>query len=140
MAVVQRPPSTSGTSNQPDPTDADLLFRQAKQRERRRRLVWLGLVVIVVGTVAAVVAASRSTPKSSPDRAKVSSPRVTRVAAAGAIVAPEHPYGMAVSLDGTLYVIDSARDQILRLTSDGQFQVVAGNEQPRLLRRRRPGN
>jgi len=48
MAVVQRPTPTSGVSAEPDPTDADLLFREAKQRERRRRLLWLGTAVIVV--------------------------------------------------------------------------------------------
>ena len=38
----------------PSPPDADLLFREAKQRERRRRLAWLGVAVIVVGAVAAI--------------------------------------------------------------------------------------
>jgi len=51
---------------------------------------------------------------------------VTAVVAAGPIVVPEHPNGMAIAPDGTLYVIDSGRDEVLRLTSDGQFQVVAG--------------
>jgi hypothetical protein len=32
----------------PSPPDADLLFREAKRRERRRRLLWLGVAVIVV--------------------------------------------------------------------------------------------
>lgn len=33
---------------------------------------------------------------------------------------------LAVSRDGTLYVVDAGRDQILRRLSDGQFRVVAG--------------
>ncbi len=43
---------------------------------------------------------------------------------------PEHPYAMAVASDGTLYVVDSSRDQILRRTARGQFKVVAGDGQP----------
>ena len=78
----------------------------------------------------AVVAATRTTPKSPTHHpARVSSPRVTTVPVAGPIVVPEHPYGMAIAPNGTLYVIDSARDQLLRRISDGQFQDVAGNGQ-----------
>jgi len=51
MAVVERPSAQSADPGQPD---ADLLFKEAKQRERRRRLVWLGAVFIVVGAVAAI--------------------------------------------------------------------------------------
>jgi hypothetical protein len=72
MAVVQSPSRTSGTPGQPDPTDADLLFREAKQRERRRRLAWLGVAVIVVGGAVALVAATRTRPKTSPHRAESS--------------------------------------------------------------------
>ena len=127
MAVVQRSPGTSGTSDQSD-HDADLLFREAKQRERRRRLAWFGAVVIAVGTLTAIIAVTRSTPNPPPHLARASSPRVTKVAAAaGAIVTPEHPYGMAVGSGGTLYVMDSGRDQVLRLKSNGQFQVIAGD-------------
>jgi hypothetical protein len=38
----------------PSTPNTDLLFKEAKQRERRRRLAWLGLAVIVVGAIAAI--------------------------------------------------------------------------------------
>jgi hypothetical protein len=130
MAVAQRPPATDGTSSQPGPIDADLLFREAKQRERRRRLAWLGAGVIVVGGAVALVAATGTTPKTQAhQRSRVSSPRVATVHVAGPTVAPEHPYAMATAPDGTLYLIDSARDQVLRRMPSGRFKVFAGSGQ-----------
>jgi len=85
------------------------------------RLVAIG--ALVVGCL--VLSATRSSGQARLTLAA----HVTAVAAAGPIVVPEHPYGMAIAPDGTLYVIDSARDEVLRLTSDGQFQVVAGGGQ-----------
>ncbi len=70
MAVVHRPPATNGTSGRTGPTEADLLFREARQRERRRRLAWLGVVVSVVGVVAAIVATTRPSPTSPPHSSK----------------------------------------------------------------------
>ncbi len=82
------------------------------------RLVAMGALVVVC----LVLSATRSSGQA---RLTLAS-HFTAVAAAGPIVVPEHPYGMAIAPDGTLYVIDSARDEVLRLTSDGQFRVVAG--------------
>lgn len=40
------------------------------------------------------------------------------------------PYGLAVGPDGTLYVVDAGRDQVLKLANTGyDFSVVAGNGQ-----------
>ena len=78
------------------------------------RLVAMGVLVVVC----LVLSTTRSS-----GQARLT---LTAVAAVGPIVVPEHRYGMAIAPDGTLYVIDSARDEVLRLTSDGQFQVVAG--------------
>ena len=52
MAVVER---LTTQSDSPRPPDADLLFKEAKQRERRRRLLWLGAAVIVSACVAALI-------------------------------------------------------------------------------------
>jgi hypothetical protein len=43
------------------------------------------------------------------------------------VVAPVSPGSLAVGLDGTLFVADDARNQILRRLPDGAFAVVAGN-------------
>jgi hypothetical protein len=44
-------------------------------------------------------------------------------------VQPEHPYGLAAGPNGTLYILDTGRDQILQLMASGTFQVVAGTGQ-----------
>jgi len=63
MAVVQRPLPTSGVSPEPDPADADLLFKEAKQREHKRRLLWLGVAVVALGaTAGGYLTATNSSP------------------------------------------------------------------------------
>jgi len=126
MTVVDRPSGIKGSPVGPDATDADLLFREAKRRERQRRLRWTGAAVIVIAGATTITVATRSTTKSPPPRPRVATARLPVLAVAGAIVVPEHPYAMAVGPGGTLFVVDSERDQVLRRTSTGQFQVVAG--------------
>lgn len=132
MAVVQKgPPIVKGTSGPPDPTNADLLFKEAKQRERRRRLAWLGTVVIVVGGVVAVVAANSSVPKPSPYHPKVSAsstPKSTSLPT-GSIVSLKLAGPLAVSSTGALYVFDGTRHEVLVRLATGQFRVVAGDGQ-----------
>ena len=48
LVPLENAPSSS-------PPDADLLFKEAKQRERRRRLAWLGAAVIVSACVAGTI-------------------------------------------------------------------------------------
>jgi hypothetical protein len=50
-----------------------------------------------------------------------------RATSMGPIVTPNSPGAMAESSSGTLYLVDAARDQILRRLRDGEFHVVAGN-------------
>jgi len=129
MVVVDKGPSTAqGASGAPDPTDADLLFKEAKQRERRRRLAWLMVVIVICGVVAAV-AATRSPSKPSPHRANVSSssrPLSTGVPF-GSIVTLKSAGPLAVGPTGALYVSDPTRHQVLVRLANGQFQLVAGD-------------
>ena len=126
MAVVQRPTQSGG----PGPPDADLLFKEAKQRERRRRLAWLGVVVIVVGAVAAIVAATSSVPKAPPHQAKVtipSTPKSPSPLPTGSIVALNIAGPLAVGPTGSLYVVDETHHEVLVRLSDGEFSDVAGD-------------
>ena len=50
---------------------------------------------------------------------------VTLVVATGL----QSAHGLAVGPDGSVYVIDTARDEVLRQRPDGMFTVVAGNGQ-----------
>jgi len=42
-------------------------------------------------------------------------------------VPPKQPQALTVAPDGTLYVVDTGRDQVLRLVARGRFVVVAGD-------------
>jgi hypothetical protein len=76
MAVVQSPPATRGTPDGPDPTDAEALFKEAKQRERRRRLFVVGalLAACLVVTVAVVATAGGFSTAGNATRSSASKP------------------------------------------------------------------
>lgn len=130
MAVVrERAPAVQDTGGSLDPTNADLLFKEAKQRERRRRLFWLGMVVLlVVGVVASVAAISSRSKGSLPPSAVSTSgrPKSTTVPV-GSIVSLRRAGPLAVGPTGALYVSDPTRHQVLVRLTNGQFRVVAGN-------------
>ncbi len=129
MAVVHNgPPAPQGTSGGPDPTHADLLFKEAKQRERRRRLLWLGVAVIVLGGVVATVAVTTSRSETSPP-AKVSTPNGSEPTdlPIGSIGSLTEAGPLAVGPTGALYVADPTRHEVLVRLADGRFGVVAGN-------------
>ncbi len=130
MPVVQdRPDTVQGTPCPPGPTNADLLFKEARQRERRRRLAWVGVVVILVGAMVATVVAFSSRSKTSSHPARVSSsarPRPTS-ASLGSIVPLKEAGPLAVGPTGALYVSDPTRHQALVRLADGRFRVVAGD-------------
>jgi hypothetical protein len=125
MAVVQEgPPAVHVT----DPTNADLLFKEAKQRERRRRLIWTGLVVLVVATVVATVAALGSRPETSPSPSVSTSGRPKPASVPiGSIVSLRRAGPLAVGPAGALYVSAPIRHQVLVRLTNGRFRVVAGN-------------
>jgi len=130
MAVVQSPSHASGISAEPDPADADLLFKEAKQRERRRRLTWLGVAVIVVGAVSAIVVATSSGPTAPPRHVKVATPSAPKSPSplpTGSIDALKIAGPLAVGPSGSLYVADESQHVILVRRADGQFSDVAGD-------------
>ena len=138
MKVLLKPPAPSGKVLETNPdgvpppisaesAEAEALFREARRRRRIRRLVWLGAALIVLGAVLGgyfAVTSGKSPRRSSPSTTRSSSKRVDR---AITLLSPVHPYGLAVAPDGTLYVLDTGRDQILRRLPSGRFQVFAGN-------------
>ncbi|HEY7917127.1 MAG TPA: hypothetical protein VIC86_09135 [Acidimicrobiales bacterium] len=130
MAVVQQgPPAVTRTKAPPVPIDADLLFKEARQRERRRRLAWLGIVAIVVGGLVAIVAANGSRPKASPHLHELlpsSVPKSTGLPT-GSIASLTRAGPLAVDPNGTLYVADDSRHEVLLRLANGRFRVVAGD-------------
>ena len=104
--------------------DAEALFREARRRERRRRasIAAVGLVT-AVWIVGAVALLNRSSGGGTVGAAK----RLNAPSSSVATVTLKHPASLAVSSTGVLYIVDPARDQILRRLHDGHFAVVAGS-------------
>ena len=130
MVVVQEgQPAIQDSPVPPDPTNADLLFKEARRRERRRRLMALGVVLLVIsGVVSAVaVTSSRSKTAPSPGLGSTSGRPGPTNAPVGSIVSLEKAGPLAVGPTGALYVADPTRHQVLVRLGDGRFQVVAGN-------------
>jgi hypothetical protein len=104
----------------------ELLIREARQKAFRRRLRWLFAAVILGSAAVAVYLSSRvSSPEQSTTVARGKS--ASNIGATVAFVSPEHPYQMTVSSNGTLFVVDVKRDQILRRVASGKFETVVGN-------------
>jgi hypothetical protein len=103
--------------------DAEAHIREAR-RVRRSRSLRAGFAVVVALATGLGVTLSRGTPHPGTRAARGGrSSRTTTVT----YVAPESPQDLAASPNGDLYVVDSARDQILRWIPGHGFVVVAGN-------------
>lgn len=120
-------PSVGGLNRSADCQEAEALFREARRRRRMRRLAWIGVGLLVLGAVLGgyfAVTSGKAPRKFSSSTTRSSSKQTGR---ATTLISPEHPYGLAVAPNGTLYVLDIGRDQILRRLPSGRFQVFAGN-------------
>jgi hypothetical protein len=132
MVTVEKgaPPVPSHGGPDPHrPSDADLLFKEARRRERRRRLAWAGLVIVVVGAMAIVVATSISRPGPALPPSATSAPVRPRLTGPPrhSIVPLTKAGPLAVGPTGALYVSDASCHQVLVRLANGQFQLVAGN-------------
>jgi hypothetical protein len=58
---------------------------------------------------------------------KASSADLSAKAAGVVTIAPKEPQALAAAPNGALYVVDTGRDQVLRLVGGGRFVVVAGD-------------
>jgi DNA-binding beta-propeller fold protein YncE len=116
MVLVQEQPTVE--------LDAEALFREARRRERLRRasIAAAGLVVaaLIIGAVALLNRGAGAGTVGAAKRLNAPSPSVVTVSL-------KHPASLAVSSAGVLYIVDPARDQILRRLHDGGFAVVAGS-------------
>ena len=108
MVVVQGPSNPGASPDQSGPTDADLLFREAKQRERRRRLAWLGVVVIVAGVVVASIETTRPSPMSPPHSSKIGSPASSRTSIRSVNFPGPFVPEQVVSVDRSVWVLGSS--------------------------------
>jgi hypothetical protein len=113
------------------PSDArepiEVLFPEARQRERRRRLAILVVVIALFGSVGGALAVMSPSHHNSGPAAPAGKAAEVPPLPTGAIVALSEPTALAVSSSGTLYVVDGARDRVLERLKDGNFAVVAGD-------------
>jgi serine/threonine-protein kinase len=112
------------TANEP----IEVLFPEARRRERHRRLLVLASVIIVLGGTGLGYALSRDKPSPELGRAARSTKATSQPLVPTAIGGPlKAPYGLTVAADGDLYIVDTGRDQVLRRLPSGEFAVAAGN-------------
>ncbi len=107
--------------------DAEALIKEARQRQRRRRLL-IGIVVLIAMVVSGVGYAIVSRPSARARHTGTSSPTKTvSPAQSGHIVMPKTPTALTIAPNGDLLVVDSRLNQILRYLPTGKFQVIAGD-------------
>jgi sugar lactone lactonase YvrE len=124
MTVLDAPPTDA-----PDDA-AQALFEEARRRRRHRRLLALGVSLFVVA--GAVVVATATTAHHAPPPRHVITPAkrpAPRTKPAVVATGLRSAHGLTVGPDGTLYVVDTSRDEVMRRLPDGTFGAVAGNGQ-----------
>jgi hypothetical protein len=122
VTVVESPPGT------PEVDEAQLLFREARRRRRRRWLA-VGIILsagaILVVAITALVGSTATTPA----RPRPPEPRPPRPVGlpTGRFQSLGVAGPLAVNASGSLFVVDDAHDEVLVRLDDGRFRVVAGD-------------
>ncbi len=119
MSVVMPPPSAPPTD------ELEALIKEARARQRRRRLKIAAAVIALAGLAAFLYA---FTAGGSPTRpAAPASPNgVGAPTTRTRLLTPDQPVALAISRDRGLYLADSGRNEILEWLPPGGFQIVAG--------------
>ena len=122
MKVIEEPRQAEASV-----PDAEALIKEARQRQRKRRLL-VGIVVLMAIIVSGISYALISRPSARTRHTRTLPPTKTVSAVqTGSYVSPKAPTTLIVAPDGDLLVVDSGRDQILRHLPSGKFQVLAGD-------------
>jgi hypothetical protein len=122
MRVIEEPRQATT-----DLSDAEALIKEARDRQRKRRLL-VGIVVLIAIIISGLIYAivSRPSARARPTRTLPPTKTVS-VSQSGSYVSPKAPHSLTVAPNGDLLVVDSGRDQILRRLPSGKFQVLAGD-------------
>jgi hypothetical protein len=110
-----------------DNVEIEVLIKEARRKSFQRRLRLILALVVICGAAATVYLSTRNNlpAKPSPVKAGISKALISPVS--GVVEKPEEPYLMTVSANGTLFVVDVGRDQILRRSTSGNFVSVVGD-------------
>jgi len=109
----------------------EALFREARRLRRRRWGIGLIILLTVVAT-SVVVYATSSRSNTPPGRIAPTTPQRNGKGTASKAIVPTHspdliqPGALAAEPNGDMLILDSSRDQILRLTPNGTLSVFAG--------------
>jgi len=106
----------------PTRDELEALIPEARERQRRRRLLLFGVLVLAAACVSWLL----SNWIGAPARSRKAAGGGSGAGSVGAVVAPRTPAGLAIARNGDLLVIDRGRDQILERLRDGRFRVFAG--------------
>lgn len=104
--------------------EPEVLIREARRRTRRRRLVIAGSSASAASVAAAIALLITG---AGTRRSAIPGGRSAVVPPHGEVVALRSPGPLALSPNGTLYVVDEARRQVLLLLPSGRFAVFAGS-------------
>ena len=115
-------------AQEPDLVDHALVIREARRRQRRRRLaVGAGFVIVACAAMALFGltrgAPTRRHPTARPTRIH----KVTPLKPTSSAVVPQRPSSLAIGPNGNLYMADDLRNQILERLPNGVFEPVVGN-------------
>lgn len=105
--------------------DPDALIREARRLRRRRQIRTVSIVAILAA--GAALAFWLLPALSTQNLGRRDPVQRTATVTLGAVVTPKTPSAMTVGPGGALYVVDTGRDQIVRLLANGKFAVVAGS-------------
>lgn len=114
-----------------DEPDAEALIREARRLRRRRWIVSFGSLVALAGlTLGAVTAAggfSGSRPKTTGSPRQALGFDSSARPLDGPVVDPESAWSMAAGPDGSIYLVDQTREEVLRWSPGRGFFDVAGD-------------
>jgi hypothetical protein len=117
------------TEEQHQLDEPQVLFQEARKRQRRRWLI-TGLVLIVVGAaIGTVIATTGSSPiaRFVRPRTPKSAPPQSVGLPTGAFQSLKSAGPLAVNVTGSLFVVDEGRHEVLVRLNTGKFRVVAGD-------------
>jgi hypothetical protein len=121
--VVTQEREGARTSTAPPLQDAEALFKEARQRERRRRMAWIGVIAVaalVISLIVALVGASSSSPRVMPTASTGGpSPKLTGGGMPSEIV--------AWSNAGTIEVLSANNGHVIRTLApyDGEGRGIS---------------
>jgi hypothetical protein len=110
-----------------DDVEIEVLIKEARRKSFQRRLRWSIALVVIFGAAATVYLSTRNNVPAKPAPVKPGVSKASTSPVSGVVEKPEDPYLMTVSGNGTLFVVDVGRDQILRRSTSGDFVSVVGD-------------